>query len=172
MIFHQPLPEVLRSHSGGNSRALGPQPLHLPLYLSVRRYLVLHQEMINGYGDIISQGRYMAIQREPLFHDTLEGYLICPWHTVGRGPVTPLHTVHQFLVEGGFQGQECFYLVSRLLHPPPLFLLQDCVYCTYEVPNESLIALMISAAQTFVSEILHVYPKIHTFSRASGSLGL
>ena len=63
-------------------------------------------ERFYGYGVIIFQGWYLAIQRDALVRDPLEGYLRGRQRAVDHNLVPPLHLVPCVLVEGVVRGQD------------------------------------------------------------------
>ena len=140
MSFPKTLPEVLRSHIGGNSRAVVHQPSHLPLNLVIRRYWVIHWERFDGYGDVLHRERYATIQQNPLLRDPLEGYSSGRRRAVSRGLVPPLNPDPCFpMEEGGVQGYNCLDISTILFNMPPPVRLQDCFYLKAETSDYYLV---------------------------------
>ena len=114
-----PLLKVFFPHSRRAFGAVRHRILQLPLNIIFRRYQAIHWERNNVYGYVLSWGCYVVTQRDPLRHNILDGKSSRLRRIFVRGLVPPLHTVTDFLVEGGFRGQEGLNIAYGCLRPMP-----------------------------------------------------
>ena len=111
--------EGIFPHSRRAFGAVRHRILQLPLNIIFRRYQAIHWERNNVYGYVLSWGCYVVTQRDPLRHNILDGKSSRLRRIFVRGLVPPLHTVTDFLVEGGFRGQEGLNIAYGCLRPMP-----------------------------------------------------